>query len=103
MKLIDINIAKKSLVVEYPSGNGFSFSEFNDNSKGIKKFIETRTQDDLHWFLEATGTYSSLIDYMLSSFAIRFSLVNSKQIKEFAKMILSVTKTDKLDAKLFSM
>jgi len=103
MKSIGIDVAKKTFVVAYPASTGFSISEFTNNSKGIKKFIDTLAQDDSHCILEATGTYSSLIVYMLSSRSIKVSLVNPKQIKHFSKMMLSVTKTDKLDAKLISL
>jgi transposase len=103
MKSIGIDVAKNSFVVAYPSQSGFSILEFSNNSKGIKKFIDTLDPNETHCILEATGTYSSLIVYMLCSGSIPVSLVNPKQIKHFAKMMLSVTKTDKLDAKLISM
>jgi len=103
MKSIGIDVAKNSFVVAYPFKNGFDIFEFNNNSKGIKKFIDTLDAKDSHCILEATGTYSSLIVYMLCSVSIPVSVVNPKQIKHFAKMMLSVTKTDKLDAKLICM
>lgn len=103
MKSIGIDVAKNSFVVAYPSQSGFNIFEFSNNSKGVKKFIATLDLKDAHCILEATGNYSSLIVYMLCSASIPVSVVNPKQIKHFAKMMLSVTKTDKLDAKLISM
>lgn len=103
MKSIGIDVSKSSFVVAYPSPKGFTIEEFSNNPKGVKKFIATLDSEDCHCILEATGTYSSLIVYMLCSASIPVSLVNPKQIKHFAKMMLSVTKTDKLDAKLISM
>ncbi len=103
MKSIGIDVAKNSFVVAYPSKSGVDITEFSNDSKGVKKFIGTLDSKDAHCILEATGTYSSLIVYMLCSVSIPVSLVNPKQIKHFGKMMLSVTKTDKLDAKLISM
>ena len=103
MKSIGIDVAKNSFVVAYPSLDGFSIAEFSNNAKGIKKFIDTLDSKNSHCVLEATGNYSSLIVYLLCSVSIPVSLVNPKQIKHFAKMMLSVTKTDKGDAKLISM
>src|SRR6185503_6965764 len=103
MKSIGIDVAKASFVVAYPSKIGFDILEFTNNSKGVKKFIDTLDPEEAHCILEATGNYSSLLVYMLCSVSIPVSVVNPKQIKHFAKMMLSVTKTDKLDAKLISM
>ena len=103
MKSIGIDVSKKTFVVAQSSKNGFDIVEFNNDSKGIKKFLETVNQEDVQCILEATGTYSNLLVYMLCSASVPVSLVNPKQIKHFSKMMLSVTKTDKLDAKLISM
>lgn len=103
MKSIGIDVAKNTFVVAQSSKNGFDIVEFSNDSKGIKKSIATIDAENVQCILEATGTYSSLLVYMLCSASVHVSLVNPKQIKHFSKMMLSVTKTDKLDAKLISM
>jgi transposase len=50
--------------------------------------------------MEATGSYSMLVAYMLSQAEITLSVINPKQSHHFAKMRLSVTKTDESDAVL---
>ena len=44
--------------------------------------------------LEATGNYSSLLVYILSRANITGSLENPLKIKNFARVMLSVTKTN---------
>lgn len=54
-----------------------------------------------HCVLEATGNYRMLLLYMLCKAGVAVSQVNPKQIKHFARMM--VTKTDNVDAKLISL
>ena len=56
MKSIGIDVSKKTFVVAQSSKNGFDIDEFNNDSKGIKKFIETVNPGDIQCVLEATGT-----------------------------------------------
>lgn len=53
--------------------------------------------------LEATGNYSSLLVYLLSQVGITVSLENPLKIKNFARVMLSVTKTDETDARLIAL
>jgi len=70
--------------------------------KGIKKFIGSITKTEYHCVLEATGNYGTLLLYLLCNHNIAVSLVNPKQIKHFARMMMAVTKTDHVDAKLIA-
>jgi len=53
--------------------------------------------------MEATGNYGFLLLYLLDKANIAASLVNPKQIKHFARMMMTVTKTDAKDACLIAM
>ena len=103
MKCIGIDVSKINFTVAYPTESAYRLQVFNNDSKGIKKFITSIGDGDYHCVLEATGTYSTLLVYMIQEAQIAVSLVNPKQINHFAKMMLSVTKTDNLDAKLIAM
>lgn len=87
----------------YPLQSSHQTKSYPNNSKGIKKFIGSFTNADCHCVLEATGNYGTLLLYMLSEKDIAVSLANPKQIKHFARMMMTVTKTDHVDAKLIAL
>lgn len=98
MNYIGIDISKDSFVVAFPSENNFQMETFENNPKGIQKFIKKINQETDHCILEATGNYSTLLLYLLDKQGFRVSLLNPKQTHFFAKMMLSVAKTDLSDA-----
>jgi len=103
MKFIGIDIAKDTFVAAYPLQSGYQTKSYPNDSKGVKKFIGSLSNADYHCVLEATGNYGTLLLYMLSEQDIAVSLVNPKQIKYFARMMMAVTKTDHVDAKLIAL
>lgn len=103
MKLIGIDIAKDTFVAAYPLESGHQTKSYPNDSKGVKKFISSLSNAEYHCVLEATGNYGTLLLYMLSEKDIAVSLVNPKQIKYFARMMMAVTKTDHVDAKLIAL
>lgn len=52
--------------------------------------------------MEATGNYCFLLLYLLEHVGITASLVNPKKIKNFSRVMMSVTKTDDMDARLMA-
>lgn len=102
MKFIGIDIAKDTFVAAYPQLNGYKTQTYNNDLKGVKKFIGSITKTEHHCVLEATGNYGTLLLYLLSNHNVAVSLVNPKQIKHFARMMMAVTKTDHVDAKLIA-
>ncbi len=52
--------------------------------------------------MEATGNYCFLLLYLLDKSGIRASLINPKKIKNYARVMMSVTKTDSKDACLIA-
>ena len=103
MKFIGIDIAKKTFVAAYPQLKGYQTQTYTNDVKGVKKFINSFITAEYHCILEATGNYGTLLLYMLCEQNIAVSLVNPKQVKHFARMMLTVTKTDDVDAKLIAM
>lgn len=103
MKFIGIDIAKKTLVVAYPEKNGFRTAEFSNNPKGVKKFISSFSHSEYQCVMEATGNYSTLVLYTLCNQGIASSLINPKQTKHFARMMMATVKTDRADAELIAL
>lgn len=98
MNYIGIDISKDTFVAAFPSGNNFQTQTFENNPKGIKKFIQKLNKETDHCIMEATGNYSTLLLYLLDKQGFKVSLINPKQPHFFAKMNLSVVKSDPSDA-----
>lgn len=103
MRYIGIDVSKATFMVAYPSNEKeYKTREFGNNAKGIHQFIHTLKEDD-HCVMEATGYYSYLLLYLLNQANITTSMENALKVKNFARTMLSVTKTDKADAQLLSL
>lgn len=103
MRYIGIDVSKDTFMVAYPQPNGsYKPREFKNTAKGVHEFIHTLEPDD-HCVMEATGNYSYLLLYLLNQAHITTSMENALKVKNFARTMLSVTKTDKADAKLLSL
>ena len=103
MTYVGIDVSKATFVVAYSSAKGSRTTSFKNTIKGIHEFIQTISVAEHHCVLEATGNYSSLLVYLLSQAGIAVSLENPLKIKNFARVMLSVTKTDEIDARLIAM
>jgi transposase len=73
-----------------------------NNTKGVRSFI-TSLPEDCHCVMEATGNYSMLLLYLLQQAGIPTSMENPQKIKHFSRAMMTVTKTDEIDAKLIAM
>ena len=103
MRYIGIDVSKATFMVAYPQLNGsYKTREFKNTAKGVHEFIHTLETDD-HCVMEATGNYSYLLLYLLNHANYTTSMENALKVKNFARTMLSVTKTDKADAQLLSL
>jgi transposase len=103
MHYIGIDVSKATFMVAYPlNEKEYKTREFKNTAKGIHEFIRTLKADD-HCVMEATGNYSYLLLYLLNQANITTSMENALKVKNFARTMLSVTKTDKADAQLLSL
>ena len=103
MTYVGIDVSKATFVAAYSSAKGSRTNSFKNTVKGIHEFIQTISVAEHHCVLEATGNYSALLVYLLSEAGIAVSLENPLKIKNFARVMLSVTKTDEIDARLIAM
>ena len=93
MTYVGIDVSKATFVVAYSSAKSSKTKTFKNTTKGVHEFIQTLSASEHHCVLEATGNYSSLLVYLLSQVGITVSLENPLKIKNFARVMLSVTKT----------
>ena len=102
MMYIGIDVSKDSFVAAYPRKNGYTTKTFKNDTKGIRNFI-TSLPEDCHCVMEATGNYSMLLLYLLQQAGIPTSMENPQKIKHFSRAMMSVTKTDEIDAKIIAV
>lgn len=103
MRYLGIDISQDELVVAYLSDNEYHLHGYSNSPSGIKKLLKTIDPSSDHCVMEATGTYGHLLMYQMSKLGYPLSVVNPIQIKRFAQMMLSTTKTDTKDAKLIAL
>ena len=98
---IGIDVSKDHLVCAFQLEQGqWKVFTVKNNEQGIEHFIQSLEQPDLtHIIVEATGTYSMKLTFMLCRKGIKVSVLNPKQSKGFTQgVLLSTTKTDEQDA-----
>ena len=103
MTYVGIDVSKATFVVAYSSAKAGKTKTFKNTTKGVHEFIQTLSETEHHCVLEATGNYSALLVYLLSKAGITVSLENPLKIKNFARVMLSVNKTDETDARLIAL
>ena len=103
MTYVGIDVSKATFVVAYSSAKAGKTKTFKNTTKGVHEFIQTLSVTEHHCGLEATGNYSALLVYLLSKAGITVSLENPLKIKNFARVMLSVNKTDETDARLIAL
>lgn len=102
MTYLGIDISKATFVAAFPHGKGYRTETFQNDVKGIRRFISKLDPASHHCVMEATGNYCFLLLYLLDKAGIRASLINPKKIKNYARVMMSVTKTDSKDACLLA-
>lgn len=102
MHYIGIDVSKSTFMVAYPQEKGYKTKEFKNTPQGVRSFITSISTED-RCVMEATGNYSYLLLYLIHEAGISVSMENPLKVKNFARTMLSVTKTDKADAQLLSL
>ena len=103
MTYVGIDVSKATFVVAYSSAKTGWTKTFKNTVKGVHEFIQAVSAAEHHCVLEATGNYSALLVYLLSEAGITVSLENPLKVKNFARAMLTVTKTDEIDARLIAL
>lgn len=99
---VGVDVSKDTLAVALPSAaSTWKVRSFGNTPEAIRKLISLLPAQ-AHVVLEATGSYSVLLTYLLCQAEVSVSVINPKQSHHFAKLQLSVTKTDESDAVLLA-
>ena len=101
---VGVDVAKDKFDVAIDINGHYKHLIFSNCPKGHKEFHEWLSQHPLiPWVcMEATGHYSVNIADFLVKNAIRVSVVNPFQVKNFARASLARNKNDLIDAKIIS-
>lgn len=95
-KMVGIDVSKLTLDVCFSNQD---VRVYQNNNKGYKQ-IRSKLSTDSFCVMESTSSYGySLAEYLVDN-GIKVSIVNPLQIKNFARMRMTRTKTDKADARL---
>ena len=103
MTYVGIDVSKVTFVVAYSSVKTNKTRTFKNTVNGVHEFVQTISASEHNCVLEATGNYSALLVYLFSEAGITISLENPLKIKNFARVMLTVTKTDEIDARLIAL
>lgn len=101
---VGVDVSKGKFDVAIDTDKHSLGASFENNKAGFKRFMTWLSKHcGRVWVcLEATGCYSEKLAIFLVENAIRVSVVNPMQIKNYAKVILSRNKNDQLDAKIIA-
>lgn len=97
LKKIGVDVSKKTLDIELDKKHRFSI---DNTEKAFIDFLEKLDEslDIIHFVLEATGGYERKFANFLLSQSIAVSVVNPKRVRDYAKALGILAKTDKIDA-----
>jgi transposase len=78
--------------------------QFENNQKGFQKLVkEIATYPEVLVVMESTGGYEKKLTKALAEKKYPFAIVNPRQIRDFAKALGQLAKTDKVDACVIAM
>ena len=99
---IGVDVAKNHLDIYVSSEN--KHEQILNKPSEIKAFIRVlKKKKQVHsWICEASGGYENLCVSLVQKAGFSFSVVNARRVRDFAKAIGILAKTDKLDAKVLA-
>jgi transposase len=98
---IGIDVSKDRLdVYARPSGEAAQFDNDDSGRKALRKWLVRYA--DCHVIMEPTGGYERALVRELFEAKIVFSVVNARQIRDFARATGRLAKTDKIDAQIIA-
>lgn len=80
------------------------YMQFNNTPQGISKLVKKLKNFTFsHTVMEASGGYEKLASQTLAKSDLSVSVVNPRQVRDFAKALGKLAKTDRIDAQILSM
>jgi transposase len=95
---VGIDVAKATLDVAWSTNPGARWQTTNDEAGWALLIAHVRTLDPAVVVLEATGGYETGAASALSAAGLPVAIVNPRQVRDFAKALGLLEKTDTLDA-----
>lgn len=78
--------------------------QFKNDAKGVKKLIlKMKSFAPTLILMEATGGYEKLVSQSLSTEEFSVSVANPRQIRDFAKALGKLAKTDRIDSEMIAL
>ncbi|GMT50209.1 MAG: IS110 family transposase [bacterium] len=98
---VGIDVSKRQLdIAVRPGGKTF---EYSNNTSGIKRLANKMERlNPTLIVLEATGPYHKALVLELSSHDLPVVVMNPRQVRDFAKSVGQLAKTDKIDAHILA-
>ena len=98
---VGVDVSKQRLdVAVRPSGEVLTI---NNDDAGIKKFLKLMTKRSPQLIvMEATGGHEYACAYSLMKAGFPVAVVNPRQVRDFARAVGKLAKTDPLDAKILA-
>ena len=97
---IGMDISKDTLDLHDPNRN--QTKQFAHDRRGHASLVRWLSGQTVHVVCEATGKYERSVVDALQAAAIPVSVINPRQVRDFAKSQGRLAKTDRLDAKVLS-
>lgn len=100
--IVGIDVSKNTLdIYVHPLQKAM---KFKNNQSGIDEMVQKLQKlTPKLVVLEATGGYSYLVTVGLSAAGIPFSLANPRQVRDFARAMGKLAKTDTIDAQVIAL
>ena len=98
---VGIDVAKDAMeVFVAPESRRFAFENTGD---GIAQLVkELGSLESVHVVFEATGGYEAELSEALTRAKVRFTRINPRLARDFAKALNRLAKTDRIDAELLA-
>jgi transposase len=99
---IGVDVSKENLDVFFKPSN--KYMQFKNDAKGIKRLIEKAKKfPNCLIGMEATGGYEKPAAQALAGAGLSVSVNNPRQVRDFAKAMGKLAKTDRIDAETVSL
>jgi transposase len=96
---IGVDVAKGWLDIHDPVGGP---RRIENTPRSVRAFAQRSARQGAWIIFEASGGYDRLLREALETFDVRFSRVNPRQARDFARAMGVIGKTDRIDARLLS-
>ena len=98
-KIIGVDVSKATF--DYTAQPAGRVDQVENNNAGIKKFVTWAKKQKPHLvLLESTGCYQTPLVDALHEAGVPVKVMNPRQVRDFAKSLNRLGKTDQLDARM---